>query len=165
MDAHPSPDGVAFRRVLGQFATGVTIVTTCLDGCYHGITVNSFCSVSLDPLLVLVCLDRKSHSLPLIAKSGVFAVNVLSHVQQEWANRFAGRGEPVTEDFAGVPHRTASTGAPLLLHSLAWLDCRIVGRFDGGDHEIVLGTAVEYDLGESQDPLLFYRGHYSRVHH
>lgn len=165
MEPHPSPDGGTFRRVMGQFVTGVTVVTTSAGGRLHGITVNSFCSVSINPLLVLVCIDRSSHSLPLIAESGVFAVNVLSHGQQDWANRFSGRGEPVPDDFADLPYRIAATGAPVLLHSLAWLDCRVANRFEGGDHEIVVGEAVGYDLGESQDPLLFYRGHYARVHH
>ena len=101
MDAQASVDPHHFRRVMGQFATGVTVITTAVGTRLHGITVNSFSSVSLSPLLVAVCLDTESRTLPLVSESGVFAVNILSHVQQEWANRFAGRGEPVPDDFHG----------------------------------------------------------------
>lgn len=165
MDVHAPADSHQFRRVMGQFATGVTVVTTAVGSRLHGSTVNSFSSVSLAPLLVAVCLDRASRTLALISDSGVFAVNILSHVQQEWANRFAGRGEPVPDDFNGLDHRKVVTGAPILLHTVGWLDCRVTNRFEAGDHAIVLGEALACELGESLDPLVFYRGHYARVHH
>ncbi|MEK7217269.1 MAG: flavin reductase family protein [Chloroflexota bacterium] len=165
MDVPAAIDSHHFRRVMGQFVTGVTVVTTAVGPRLHGITVNSFSSVSLAPMLVAVCLDRGSRTLPLIAESGFFAVNILSHAQQEWANRFAGRGEPVPDDFDGLDHHTVVSGSPVLLHTLGWLDCRVSSRFDAGDHTIVLGETLACEMGDSGDPLLFYRGHYGRVHH
>src|SRR5215813_8182837 len=117
-------DAKELRRVMGQFATGVTIITTH-DGAggIYGLTANAVTSVSLVPPLLLVCVDRKCESFMHFFASGVFAVNVLAATQEDLSARFAKSGG---NKFAGVPHRRGALGAPILEGALAWTECRIV---------------------------------------
>lgn len=153
-------DRVTFRRVLGCFATGVTIVTSIQeDGTPCGLTANSFTSVSLDPPLVLVCLDARSNSLGAIRGSGAFAVNILGESQRELSGRFASK---LPDKFGGSRWSRAVTGAPTLEGALAWLDCRVERTFTAGDHEIVIGRVVA--LGDNAgSPLGYFRGGYFQV--
>src|SRR6266851_5353953 len=128
-----------FRQVMGQFATGVTVVTTCGQGKPAGITVNAFCSVSLDPPLVLVCIDLISHTLPAIRESGSFAVNILTDEQEYLSRCFAGSTQERYEHFCHADFHTAATGAPIIDGSLAFIDARVVAEHPGGDHVIFLG--------------------------
>lgn len=128
-----------FKHVVGQFATGVTVVTTSHQGKVAGITVNTFCSVSLEPQLILVCIDLKSHTLPLIRESGSFAINILSSEQEDLSRCFAGTSKERYEYFCNAPYRAAATGAPILDGSLAFIDARVVAEYPGGDHVIFLG--------------------------
>ena len=154
-------DGLELRRVLGHFATGVSVVTTTVGGEPHGLTVNSFASLSLDPPQVLVCLKRENRSYPAFAQAGHFAVNVLADGQLGLATLFAGTGEG---KFRSVEHRPgAASGAPLLAHAHAWLECEVVRRIDApGTHEIVIGRLLGHALGDAP-PLLFHRGRYHRL--
>jgi flavin reductase (DIM6/NTAB) family NADH-FMN oxidoreductase RutF len=156
----PAFDRVTFRRVLGCFATGVTIVTSLQeDGPPCGLTANSFTSVSLDPPLVLVCLDARSNSLVAIRHSGAFAVNILGESQRDLSGRFASK-QP--DKFGDGAWSRAVTGAPTLDGALAWLDCRVEQSFTVGDHEIVIGRVVA--LGENAgSPLGYFRGGYFQV--
>jgi len=154
-------DEVELRRVLGHFATGVSVVTTSLAGEPHGLTVNSFSSLSLDPPQVIVCLKRENRSYPAFAQATHLAVNVLAEGQLELARLFAGTGEG---KFAAIEHSPgAATGAPLLAHAHAWLECEIVQRITApGTHGIVIGRLIAHALGDPS-PLLFHRGRYHRL--
>ncbi len=145
-----------FRDVLAQWPSGVTVVTTVVDGVWHGMTASSFSSVSLDPPLVSICLDRKLYTHGLIQGSGVFGVNVLAKDQAEVARRFAGMSGPVTDRFAGETWSLAGTGSPLLDSSLGWVDCRVVHEHPGGDHTIFVGEVVAAHTARRTAPLLFH---------
>ncbi|WJR80836.1 flavin reductase family protein [Bradyrhizobium sp. NP1] len=146
----------ALRRCLGHFATGVAVVSyeTATQG-PRGLTVNSFTSVSLDPPLVLICLDRRSRAIEHLPGSP-FAVNVLAADQRHLAHHFAGR---VTET---APAWRRVGGVPLLDRSLAWLTCAPWSNHEGGDHVILLGRVTEFG-SDPHDPLCFYRGEFIGV--
>jgi flavin reductase (DIM6/NTAB) family NADH-FMN oxidoreductase RutF len=154
-------DAIEFRRVMGHFATGVTIVTTHDPaGRPCGLTANAVCSVSIRPTLVLVCVEHDADSHDCIRSSGIFAVNVLAQEGGEsLARRFS--AWEVEEKFRGVAYREELTGAAVLQDALAWLDCRVVEAHQGGDHTIFLGEVVAADAREGS-PLVYYRGGYGR---
>ena len=154
--------GGAFRDVMSHWATGVTVVTTCHDGEIHGMTVNSFSSLTAEPPLVLFCADRSAHTYGLVEASGVFAVNVLSASQEELSNLFAGRyPERDADRFADVAYRQAATGAPILQGSLGYLDCRVVARYPQGTHTIFVGAVAAAELLQPEvPPLLYYHRRY-----
>jgi flavin reductase (DIM6/NTAB) family NADH-FMN oxidoreductase RutF len=154
-------DRSEFRRVMGHYATGVAVVTTCReDGSPAGLTVSAVSSVSLDPTLILVCVDTASDTHGWIRHAGFFAVNVLEEGKGETtARRFA---ETEIEDrFQGMAWRPERTGAPVLDEALAWLDCRVGAALPGGDHTIFVGEVLSADAREGT-PLLYYRGGYGR---
>jgi len=152
--------GEVFRRTMGRFVTGVTVVTTRFGDELHGMTANSVTSVSLDPLLVLVCVDKKADTHDMLMKAGVFAVNILGRHQGEVSVRFARRSEEWSHDMEGMPHHFAVTGAPIIDGCLAYLDCRTVIEHHGGDHTIFIGEVVGAGETSDADPLVFYRGRY-----
>jgi len=150
-----------FRRVLGHFATGVTIVTIKDEaGNPYGLTVNSFTSVSLEPLLVLICLSHAAQGYSFFSKGRPFGVSILTLDQEELSNRFASR--EITDRFENVPYIEGKTGVPLLPNSLAWLECRIVEAYPGGDHTIFIG-AVEEACFHPGAPLIFFSGRYAQL--
>src|SRR5438105_8585817 len=152
-----------FRATMGHFATGVTVVTTALDQTHFGRTVNAFCSVSLKPSLILVSLDLHSQTLPVIRQSGVFAVNVLAQEQQHLAMRFA-VNDLQSKTFDDIPLRVGQTGAPLFSEALAWIECRVVQEYPGGDHALVLGEVLHVaSHGEHHEPLLYYRSSFRAI--
>jgi flavin reductase (DIM6/NTAB) family NADH-FMN oxidoreductase RutF len=128
-----------FRQVMGQFTTGVSVVTTGGKGKPAGITVNAFCSVSLDPPLVLVCIDLISNTLPFIRENGSFAVNILTDKQEDLSRCFAGSTQERYEEFCHAEFHLAATGSPIIDSSLAFIDARVVAEYPGGDHVIFLG--------------------------
>lgn len=154
-------DTFDFRRVMGHFPTGVTIVTTRhSDGAVCGLTVNAFCSVSLEPTLVLVCVEVGADSHDCIQSSGIFAVNVLEEGSGEsLSRRFSTWGH--FDKFERVPYRAERTGSPVLEQALAWLDCRLVESMPAGDHTVFLGEVLDGDSREGK-PLVYYRGGYGR---
>src|SRR5205085_9850585 len=131
-----------FRQVMGQFATGVTVVTTYTERGPVGLTVNAFCSVSLDPPLVLICVDLRSHALARIRESGIFAVNILTNRQEQLSRCFATSSEERYEHFCHAGYHVAATGSPVLDDVLAFIDVRIVAEYPGGDHVIFLGEVA-----------------------
>jgi len=156
--AEAKMDSESFRRVMGHFATGVTVVTArTAGGAPLGFTANSLTGVSLDPLLLLVCLDRNSNSRDALLASGAFAVNILPAGPwgEEVCRRFAGRDREGR--FHDLAFRTESTGSPVLDDALAWLDCRVWKEVEAGDHTVVLGEVDACGYGEG-DPLLYFRG-------
>lgn len=148
-------DASTFRNVLSQWPSGVTVVTTLVDGVRHGMTASSFSSVSAEPPLVSVCLSRHLYSHELISSSGVFGINVLAKDQAEIARRFAGMVD-VEDRFAGETWTTAETGVPLLDSALGWLDCRVVHEYPGGDHTIFVGEVLAGQAASRKAPLLFH---------
>ena len=158
----PCMDTAQFRRIMGNFPTGVTIVTTLHDGTPHGMTANAVTPVSLDPLLMLFCATKDSRTCAMIRKSGVYAINILSHEMGDLADRFAGRYGAEDERFASVSYYQGATGAPIIAGNLAWLDCKVVNEFDGGDHAIFVAEVIDGDAAEGE-PLVFCRGKYTTV--
>jgi flavin reductase (DIM6/NTAB) family NADH-FMN oxidoreductase RutF len=149
-----------FREVMSQFATGITVVTTRTGDEIHGLTANAFCSVSLEPPLVLVCVDKTAHSHDLIQQGKNFAVNILSAAQEAIARRFATNNMTAAERFAGIPYRTEATGAPVFMQSLGWLDCKLVAAHPGGDHTIFVGEVLAIGRGTDHQPLLYFGSEY-----
>jgi len=153
-------DMSAFRRAMGSFPTGVTVVTVASDDSnMHGITVNSFSSVSLDPMLVLVCLNETSPAVSLIARAGAFVVNVLSAGQQDVSRWFANRFRPAgSAMFDGVPFEPGITGCPVLVDATASFECRLRQSHPAGDHLIVLGEVIALIHRPQLDPLIIHAG-------
>lgn len=152
-------DSTSFRTVMSRFATGVSVATTCQGERRVGITVNAFTSVSLEPPLVLICIERASVVHDLFVQSGVFAVNVLSADQEDLSTGFASNSPERFDNFCGVASHPAATGAPIFDTCLAWVDCRVTQVFPGGDHSIFLGRVVALGSGSGL-PLLYYRSRY-----
>ena len=155
-----------YRRTVGMFATGVTVVTTNVDGVLHGMTANAFASVSLDPLLVLICVDKQAGMHGLLPQAQGFAVTVLSAEQEALSAWFASAERPGGQgQFADVSWDPAPvTASPVLCNGVAYLDCRVTERHQGGDHSIFLGEVVDLGvLREDADPLLYYGGRYRRL--
>ncbi len=157
-----NPTARAFRDVMGSFATGVTIVTTKWEEEYFGLTVNSFASVSLDPLLIVVCISRAARSHDAILRAERYAVNILAASQRKLSERFARDAEK--HRFRDLLLREGKTGSPLICDTLGYLDARVRDVHEGGDHTLFVGEVV--DLGkirENRKPLLFYRGKYTAL--
>jgi flavin reductase (DIM6/NTAB) family NADH-FMN oxidoreductase RutF len=150
-------DANELRRVMGHFATGVTVVTSMIDGRPCAMTANSVSSVSLDPPLVLFCGDEASETLRGVQESKFFAISILSEHGERISRTFATRGP---KDFRGIGFHTELTGAPILDDALAWVDCRLYGEFEAGDHVIVVGLIERGNALDEGKPLLFYRGGY-----
>jgi flavin reductase (DIM6/NTAB) family NADH-FMN oxidoreductase RutF len=177
-----------FRQVAGQFATGVTVVTTQSEGKPAGITVNAFCSVSLEPPMILVCIDLSSNTLPVMRESGAFAINILTSEQEYLSRCFATISEERYENFCHASFHTAATGSPIIDDVLAFIDARVVAEYPGGDHSIFLGQVMamgsdgqiafareaesanatrleeQYSGTEpDKEPLTYYRGKYRHL--
>lgn len=153
-------DPKAFRRALGNFATGVTIMTAQnSQGERVGVTANSFNSVSLDPALILWSIDKNSSSYRIFAEATHFAVNILSAAQIELSNKFARRAE---DKFAGVEYDVGAGNSPVLKNCSAVFECEKFNIVEGGDHWIIIGKVIQFhDHGRS--PLLYHQGAYSAV--
>lgn len=151
------------RRAIGQFATGVTVVTSLdADGEPTGTTASAVSALSLDPPLVLVCLARTSRTLDAVCERGAFAINVLGADQRALSANFARRGSAAS--WADVAYRPGPAGIPWLDGVLAVLDCVVDDRLPGGDHEIVVGRVREAQTpGEPRPPLLHHRGAYAEL--
>ena len=141
-----------FRNALQRFASGVTVVTVSTGRELHGMTASSFASVSLEPPLVLVCLDQASRTRTLIDEIGSFAVSILSESQADASRAFSQRG---VKPFDSLAHHLGKLGHPLLDESIAWIECRVHEVFEAGDHHIVIG---EVEACEPRDgaPLLYF---------
>jgi flavin reductase (DIM6/NTAB) family NADH-FMN oxidoreductase RutF len=153
-------DEYQFRRVMGHFATGVTILTTALDDEMHAMTANALCSVSLDPLLVLVCVNKQARTHAMLSASGVFTLNVLAEEQEHLSRLFADETADAGRILKGLSHCRGVTGAPILADCLAYVECRVVATYPGGDHSIFLGAVEDARLLREGQPLVFFRSAY-----
>jgi flavin reductase (DIM6/NTAB) family NADH-FMN oxidoreductase RutF len=146
-----------FRATLRRFPTGVTVVTTVLEGHRKGFTANAFSSVSIDPPLVLICVSRQSRTHPLIAEAGTFCVNMLRLEQRELAVRFA--SHTAADPFAGLACHPGPTGSPIIDDALAYLDCTLAEEHTAGSHTIFVGAVVTCGFGAGS-PLGYFNADY-----
>jgi flavin reductase (DIM6/NTAB) family NADH-FMN oxidoreductase RutF len=153
-------DQIGFRSIMARFATGVTVITSTGAAGPAGMTANAVASLSLDPLLVMAGFDLRSRTLTAVRQSRRFAVNVLASDQEQISRIFAGK-QPEPEKFTACAYRERS-GLPVIAGALAWLTCRVTAIHPGGDHVIVVGSAIEMG-GDGGEPLLFYGGRYHRL--
>ena len=161
-DSRPTPEG--FRAVMSRFATGVTVMTCHVEGAPHGMTANAVSSVSLDPLLALVCVGHDTEMRDLVREAGAFALSILPAEARSLSNHFADASRPSGFDqFHAVETHTAVTGSPLLTGALGWVDCRVWKVHDGGDHDIVVGEVVACDVGADAAALGYYRSGYTTI--
>jgi flavin reductase (DIM6/NTAB) family NADH-FMN oxidoreductase RutF len=160
-DALPSISPAQLREAAGAFVTGVTIVTTSADEGQFGCTANAVASLSLDPPLMLVCLDRAANTHPRMMEARTFAINVIrAGADNEALSRlFASKHD---DKFADVPYRTGIGGAPILDAALAWLECELDRTYEGGDHTIFVGRVIDAAVEEGE-PLIFHRGRFSAL--
>ncbi|HEY4311381.1 MAG TPA: flavin reductase family protein [Pirellulales bacterium] len=144
------------RMIMGRFATGVTVITTGREGNYSGLTANAVASLSLNPPLVLVAVEKRAHSHEYLMRERNFAMNILAADQEHLSQRFATPGPKV---FTDLEFKTGQTGAPILAGTLGHVDCKVTEILPGGDHDIFVGEIVE---GEATDgkPLLYFCGKY-----
>jgi len=153
-----------FRKALGHFTTGVTVVTVEFEpGKIHGMTANSFTSVSLDPMLILVCVDHRAKMLPLLAKKKHFGISVLKAGQEAISEYFAkGVLSAETEERLSIRYRSTPGGIPVLENTLLQLGCKVSASHIAGDHTIFVGEVEETEMHEGE-PLLYFRGEYRRI--
>lgn len=164
----PDVDVATFRRVVGHFASGVTVVTTVAGPLGrrtdHAMTASAFTSLSLEPLLVLVCVDTEARFRDAVLESGTWGVSILGLAHRRAAEWFAMKGRPLIGQLDLYPHHRGSTGAALLDGAVAWLECRTHAVHDGGDHDIVVGAVISALEGDRDgEPLLYHRGRYGRL--
>jgi len=152
-------DSQAQRRIFGKFATGVTVVTARVGEQLYGMTANAITSLSLEPPLVMVAVDKRADFYKGINAADSFAMSILSDAQEGLSRRFAARGP---KEFGDLVLSTAVTGAPILAEALGYVDCRKVSVLPGGDHDIFVGEIVAGDARDGR-PLLFYEGKYRRL--
>lgn len=159
MDTAIPIDDARFRQALGHFASGVTVVTTAAGGELYGMTVSSFSSLSLNPPLILICIDKGVPSHDILKDAGRFVVNILEERQEHLSRRFA---TTATDKFKGVAWHTGKLGLPVLDNTLAAIECSLRDTLDGGDHTIFIGEVVDVEVREGA-PLLYYRRGYHEL--
>lgn len=153
-------DPKELRRVLGHFATGVTVITTRdIHGIPYGLTANAFMSVSLDPPLALISIDKTAQCYGCFDASKIFTVNFLNDEQEEISRRFATKG---VDKFAGLEWRTGSNGAAILAGVVGHVECRVKQAHEGGDHTLIVGEIINAEALGGR-PLLFFQGKYQRL--
>lgn len=149
-----------FRAALGRFASGVTVVTTKdRTGRLHGITVSAFCSVSLEPPLILVCIDKRTGSHYAFEETDTFVVNVLREDQQHYSDQFASH---LPDKFHGIEYLENADGLPMLKDALVNMQCRLVNSHDNGDHTIFVGEILKSHATDGK-PLVYFHGNYRKL--
>lgn len=148
------------RRAMRYWASGVSVVTSFLDGDRHGMTVSSFTSLSLDPPLILVALERGTRTQEMVTQSKVFGITILSDRQRDISDRFAGRFTDYEDRFDGLDTYTLVTGVSLINGGLAGLDCVMTARHDVGSHAIIIGEVRAVKVNNSGQPLIYYNRTY-----
>jgi flavin reductase (DIM6/NTAB) family NADH-FMN oxidoreductase RutF len=152
-----------YRRLIGCFATGVTVITAARGEEVRGMTANAVTSLSLDPLLLLICVDKRTVTHQFLEEAQHFAVNILAEDQEQVSRALASRDSEDARRLIGYRHRPGHTGAPILEDCLAYVECRVTEVLEGGDHSIFIGQVEEGEVLREVPPLLFFRGKYSRL--
>ena len=164
LDRYDEPSSDVYRLAVGRLATGVTIVSSRLGGIDHAMTANAVASVSLEPLLVLVCVEREARFHDAIVESGVWGVSILPSTGRATADWLATRGRPLHGQLDRVPTHRGVTGVALLDESLATLECESTDTYAGGDHTIVVGRVLSVEISDRPgDALVYYRGRYDSL--
>ena len=158
-----SVDPLEFRSLIGHFATGVTVITCAAGDELQGMTANAVTSLSLDPLLLLICVEKNTHTHGVLDRGGVFTVNILGEHQADVSRLFAKRSEPEVGTLRGLAFRRGVTGSPILDDCLAYVECRVSETLEGGDHTIFLGQVVSGGVVNDVKPLVFFRGTYREL--
>lgn len=153
----------AYKDALSSWASGVAVVTTNATGLLYGLTVSSFSALSLDPPLILVCLNHANRMAPMIVTSGGFAVSILSRGQRNASQYFARTGRLPTADFVEIEGQWTASGQPVVEGALAYLVCRLHRTLEEGDHTIVIGEVIEASSRPEGDPLLYWRRGYREL--
>ncbi|MEV0823332.1 flavin reductase family protein [Nonomuraea rubra] len=161
IERHVDPG--AYRKVVGRFATGVAIVTTRLGDVDHAMTINSFTSVSLDPLLVLFCAEKVARFHDAVMESGVWGVSVLPASMEDASRFFAHRGRPLNGQLRSWPHHRGESGVALFDEAIATVECATTAVHDGGDHSIVVGEVTALGTPSEGAPLLYHEGRYKSL--
>lgn len=157
-------DPKLFRTAMGKFATGVTVVTVNNGETARGMTANAFSSLSLDPPLVLVCVDNKASTLDMLRAAKKFAINFLAEDQKDVSDWFAGKGKEAADQFADIAHVIGENGTPVLKGAIGFLECDTHEELPGGDHTIVVGKVTRIEIEEEvHPPLLFYASAYRKM--
>jgi flavin reductase (DIM6/NTAB) family NADH-FMN oxidoreductase RutF len=156
-------DAEQLRAAMHTWTTGVTVVTASHNGVTHGMTVNSFTSISLEPVLIAVSLGRASRTCELVSRAGVFGLTILSAEQQAISDLFAGRTNNTGDRFANIKTKTLITGAPLIEGGLAWMDCRVVHTYDGGMNMLFIGEVLSMRSEGRGEPLIYHNRSYWKL--
>ena len=152
-------DPMLQRQIMGRFATGVTVVTTRYGEQISGMTANAVMSLSLNPPLIVVSVDRQSNMHGHLTQGQCYAINVLKHDQENLSRRFA---KPGPKDFSDLKLTVAETGAPIFVDALVYVDCRVVEVVPAGDHDMFIGEPLAGEMYDGQ-PLIFYSGQYAQL--
>ncbi|GAA3577129.1 flavin reductase family protein [Nonomuraea rosea] len=161
IERHVDPGN--YRKVVGRFATGVAIVTTRLGDVDHAMTVNSFTSVSLDPLLVLFCAEKVARFHDAVLESGIWGVSVLPASMEDASRFFAHRGRPLNAQLVRWPHHRGESGVALFDDAIATVECATTAVHDGGDHSIVVGEVTGLGTPSEGAPLIYHEGRYKTL--
>ncbi|MGP3957578.1 flavin reductase family protein [Nonomuraea sp. 3N208] len=156
-------DPEAYRKVVGRFATGVAIVTTRFGGIDHAMTVNSFTSVSLEPLLVLFCAEKVARFHDAVLEAGIWGVSVLPASMEDASRFFAHRGRPLNGQLTRWAHHRGESGVALFDEAIATLECTTTDVHEGGDHSIVVGAVTAMGTPSEEMPLMYHEGRYKRL--
>jgi flavin reductase (DIM6/NTAB) family NADH-FMN oxidoreductase RutF len=153
-------DPEKLRAAMRAWTVGVTVVTTVYEGTKHGATVNSFTSISLEPAMITICLQKSAHTHEAISKSRAFGLTILSTEQSKISELFAGKMADVKDRFAGLQMQTLVTGSPLLVGGLAALDCRVVETFDAGNSTLFIAEVLAAQGDGNGEPLIYHNRRY-----
>jgi flavin reductase (DIM6/NTAB) family NADH-FMN oxidoreductase RutF len=156
-------DKASFRHAMGHFASGVTVMTTTAAGRMHGMTVSAFASQSLDPLLILVSVERSTEMHKLVLASGAFAINVLGEHAEGTARFFADNARLKSPEFIEGAFRIGLSGAPLLNEAAAVIEAIVDSTLEAGDHSIIVGRVTALEVRSDAQPLVYYRSGYRRL--
>lgn len=153
-------DAEQLRAAMRGWSAGVTVVTAAFDGQFHGMTVNSFTSISLDPAVITISLQGSTRTHEMILKSRAFGLTILSNEQAHVSDLFAGRRPDVADRFAELKTQILVTGSPLIVGGLSWLDCRVLQTFDVGMNTLFISEVVAAREGQAGDPLIYHNRRY-----
>ena len=156
----PTPGKASFRYAMGHFPTGVTVMTTSAAGRLHGMTVSAFASVSLEPLLILVSVERSTLMHQLVFDSRAFAINILGKRSESTARYFADNDRLAAPEFREGSFRLGTTGSPILNEATGYLEATVHGTHQAGDHTIIVGQVVALEISTEEEPLVYYRSGY-----